>query len=118
MLKHFLIAVHIFISFYCYLQLNTLIDRCVVLFKERHPALPVDEPTGWKGLKLIAELFLVSAIPLLNLWLGYFCTTLDDSVVSQIINNVEVNNWQEIKEFEEAVSDSAETLDAKEQFNV
>ena len=84
-MKHLLIAAYIFSVFYCYMQLNTLIDRCVEIFKERHPAVPMDEAFGWKGVKLTIELLAVSAIP--------------------VVNNVELNYWHEIKDLERVVEE-------------
>lgn len=101
-MKHLLIAAYIFSVFYCYMQLNTLIDRCVEIFKERHPAVPMDEAFGWKGVKLTIELLAVSAIPVVNLILSYLLFTLGESVVSEVVNAVELNHWHEINELERA----------------
>lgn len=108
MLKYFLIAVYIFSVLYCYLQLNMLIDRCVAVLKERHPLIPMDEPIGWRGLKLTAEILLTSAIPVANIGLGYFCDTIDEPIISEIINNVESNHWTEILTVEQELASKLE----------
>lgn len=110
-MKHLLIAMYIFSVLYCYLQLNTMTERCVKLFKERHPLIPMDEPSGWSGFKLGVEVLGVSAIPVANLFLGYFISTLDETVISEIVMNVETNHWQEIREAEDELSEKFNDLD-------
>lgn len=105
-MKHLLVTVYIFSVLYCYLQLNTMIDRCVELFKERHPTIPMDTPVGWRGFKLAIELLGISAIPVINLFLIYFLSTVDESVILEIIRSVEVNHWQEIRNAEEALNEN------------
>lgn len=110
-MKHLLIAMYIFSVLYCYLQLNTMIERCIKLFKERHPLIQMDEPSRWNGFKLEVKILGVSAIPVVNLFLGYFISTLDESVISEIVRNVETKHWQEIREAEEELSKKLNNLD-------
>lgn len=105
-MKHLLIAVYIFSVLYCYLQLNIMIDRCVNLFKERHPTVLMDAPVGLKEFKLALELLGISAVPVINLFLGYFLSTLDKSVILEIVNNVEEKHRQEIIDAEKNVNKS------------
>lgn len=104
-MKYLLITVYIFSVLYCYLEFNSMINRCVELFKERHPSIKLDASTGLKELKLVIELLGVSAIPIINLLLGYLISTLDDSVILEIINNVEIKHWQEIHDAEKELTE-------------
>lgn len=111
MLKYVVWTLYLFSVFYCFLQLNALIDKCVSQFKERHVLIPMDEPTGWNGLKLTIELLLISSVPVFNVGLGWFCGTIDDSVITEIVRNVEVDHWQEIKQAEQEITSAIEEIE-------
>lgn len=112
-MKHLLIAAYILSFAYCYLQLSAMIDTAVDLFKERHPLIPMDSPGGWRGLRVEAEMIGISVIPVINLLLGCFIATLDESVIQEIINNVEINNWQDIHDAEKDLTEELDDLERK-----
>lgn len=114
MFKHLIIAIYISSAMYCYWQLGATIDSCIDLFKERHPSLPIDGAKFWPGLKFGIEVMALCAIPVLNLLFGYFCATLDHSVIIKIVENVETDHWKEIKEYENEFNSVAEELDGSD----
>lgn len=100
-MKHLLIALYIFSILYCYVQLSNLLDRCIDEFKSRHPLIPMEEATWTSSLKVEAEIIVISAIPIFNLLLGFHVSNMGENIISEIISNVESNNWAEIQEAEE-----------------
>lgn len=109
-MKHLLFAAYIFSVLYCYLEINAMIDRCIDVFKERHPLIPVGEAPIGKGLRLGIEILAISAIPVMNISLGFFISTMGEEVISEVVNNVEVNHLEEIREAE-GLADKLENLD-------
>ena len=109
-MKHLLIAAYIFSIMYCYLQLDALINRCLDVFKERHPSFPVgDMPLG-KGLRLYCEMLAISAVPVINICFGYFIATTGENFISSVVDTVEMNHLVEIREAEE-LTEKLEDLD-------
>lgn len=100
-MKHVLIAVYIFSILYCYAQLTNLMERCIAEFQSRHPLIPMDEPAWTSSFKVGLEMIAISAVPVINLFLGFSVSAMGDSVVSEIVTNVESNNWKEIQEAED-----------------
>lgn len=104
-MKHLLIAVYIFSVLYCYLQLNTMIDQCLEIFQKRHPTIPMDTAFGWKGFVLTLKLLAISAIPIVNLLLGYAVSVIDEHMISEIVLDVEIRHMDEIKEFKKTTEE-------------
>lgn len=53
----------------------------------------------------------VSAIPVVNIFLGYYFSNFDETVISEVIENVEAKYWMEIQEAEEEISSRLNDLD-------
>ena len=104
-MKHLLFAAYIFSVLYCYLQLNTMMDRAIEIFKERHPAIPIGNAPFGKGLSLSLETLAISAIPVANVFLGYFISTMGEGLISEIVDTVEMNHWNDIKEVESSLEE-------------
>ena len=105
-MKHLVFACYIASVLYCYLQLNMMIERCIERFMERHPSLPMENDAfSWNGLKLTMELILISAIPVANIALAMFCAQMGEGLINEIINNVEINHINEIRDFEKAAEE-------------
>ena len=112
MIKHCLIAAYIFSTLYCYIGFTHTIDEALKRIKENHPSLPFDELPAWKGLKLNLQLLALSAIPVANIFLGWFFNNIPEEVLDEVVCKVETEHWQEIRGFEESLADIAE--DAQE----
>lgn len=104
-MKHLLIAVYIFSVLYCYLQLNTMMDRAIEIFRERHPAIPIGDAPFSKGLSLGLEVLAISAIPVVNVFLGYFISTMGDGFISEIVDSVEAKHWSDINKVESSLEE-------------
>ena len=100
MFKDLLIVAYIASIIYCLYQLSITINDALDLFHERHPTLPVDETPGWKGVELGVELLALSSIPVANVMLGCACASLSDSVIEEIVSEVETKYWSEIRKWE------------------
>ena len=61
--------------------------------------------------KVGAEMIAVSAIPVVNIFLGYYFSNFDETVISEVIENVEAKYWMEIQEAEEEISSRLNDLD-------
>lgn len=99
-MKHLLIAVYLFSILYCYLQINIMIDKCVEEFKKKHPGVLSKTRSSWSEFKLHVELLAISSIPVVNLIVGFLMSNFDNSVISEVVSNVELKHWKEIKEME------------------
>lgn len=103
MLKHILICAYMFSVLYCYLQINIMINRCIELFERQHPLIPLKRTSAWSEFKLYTEVLAVSAIPVINLIVAFIISQFDDSVISEVVSNVEMKHWKEIKDAESGV---------------
>ena len=61
--------------------------------------------------KVGAEMIAVSAIPVVNIFLGYYFSNFDETVISEVIENVEAKYWMEIQEAEKEISSRLDDLD-------
>lgn len=109
-MKHLLFAIYIFSVLYCYLKMNVMIDRCISVFVERHPLIPIGNPPWNKGFKLTLELLAISSIPIVNIFLGVAFSVIGDDAVSEIVDSVEMKHIHDIQEIE-AITDKMEDLD-------
>ena len=99
-MKQILIAVYFFSAVYCYMGTNALIDRAVYELLKRHPNIPPQSMSGWKGFKAHLEMLALSLIPVVNLVVGYFFNNVSDEMIAEIVSSVEIEHWHEIKDFE------------------
>lgn len=99
-MKQLLFAAYVVSVLYCYMNINLMIDKCIEIFKERHPTIPVENGSFDKGLKVWLEILCISAIPVLNVFLGYVFSTMDSEIQSDIIDSVELTHRVEIMEAE------------------
>lgn len=93
------------------MQINSVMERCIEEFKNRHPSIPMDSLSLKGAFKVGAEMIAVSAIPVVNIFLGYYFSNFDETVISEVIENVEAKYWMEIQEAEEEISSRLDDLD-------
>lgn len=80
-----------------------MIDRCVDMFKQRHPEIPVSNPGFLGNMKLSLQIFGISLIPIINFFLAFLCSILDDEKIAEVIDNIEENHREELQEISAAV---------------
>lgn len=84
-------------------------DRAIEIFRERHPAIPIGDAPLNKRLSLGLEVLAVSAVPVANLFIGYFISTMGDDFISKIVDSVEMNHWDDIKKVERSLEEQIES---------
>lgn len=103
--KHIIFAIYIFSVFYCYVEVHGAIAKAMNRFIERHPNLPIIESGFWGTLKVDLEVLLVSAIPIINIALGFMMSNAPSSFIDEVVNSVESSHWLEISECERSMEE-------------
>lgn len=104
-MKHLLFAGYIFSVLYCYLETNSIINKTLQRFTEKHPNLPISETSPLKRFQIDIEILLISMVPVINIFLGLVFSCAQDGLIDEVVGNIEANHWSEIRELESDVED-------------
>ena len=101
MLKYLLFGVYAFSIVYCYMQFMAKIQECVDAFIDKHPEIPIKKSDMASKIWFQVEVVLISAIPLLNIFLAYFLNYAGGEIIDSAVANVEARYATEFADKEE-----------------